>query len=104
MRILEENNCEKKDNKLYDVFKRLLKSPELNVIDKKVIRTKKIINNFLFLTDIYDLEDEEEEIEEYYEDYFFDILAYPPGSKPPNANNKQSLFPHFMILDSCYKN
>jgi len=100
---LEENNCEKKDNKLYDVFKRLLKSPELNVIDKKVIRTKKIINNFLFLADIYDLEDEEEEIEGYYEDYFFDILAYPPGSNPPNAYNKPSVCSHFMILDLSYQ-
>ncbi|ENO12137.1 hypothetical protein MBGDC06_00223 [Thermoplasmatales archaeon SCGC AB-539-C06] len=42
---------------------------------------------------------EEEEIEEQYDDYVYEILRYPPDSNPPTANNKQSLCCHFMVFD-----
>ena len=63
----------------------------ISKIDTKNKKKKK--KGMKYLVNIFD---DEEDIEEEYDDVFYDILVFPPSSNPPTPN-KKSLAPDFMV-------
>ena len=48
------------------------------------------------ITNFYDDEDEDE-MDEHYNDFFYDVIRYPPGSNPPSNNSHRVLCPYLHI-------